>query len=225
MEGAALLVFGRPVFLDSSVTLQSDQAGAELGSSVAGAGDLNGDGFADVIAGAPKFDNPQADEGAAFVYLGGGGQGRRVLANQYRGDGTTPVGPGGSSQRADGFAVALNATSPRGRERARLQLDACPSGEPFGSGLCSSRTSTTWTDVGANPLGNTLVLSATGLTADRPYHWRARVQYAPLSNFAPGITALPNPPAGPWRRVSSNGDTLDIRTGSLPIDIFKNGFE
>ena len=38
---------------------------------MAGAGDVNGVGFTDVIVGAPVYDNGQLDEGAAFVYFGG----------------------------------------------------------------------------------------------------------------------------------------------------------
>jgi hypothetical protein len=37
---------------------------------VAGAGDVNGDGYDDVVVGARYFDNVQTDEGAAFLYLG-----------------------------------------------------------------------------------------------------------------------------------------------------------
>lgn len=46
------------------------QAGALFGSSVAPAGDVNRDGYGDVLVGAPGFDNGQADEGRAFLYLG-----------------------------------------------------------------------------------------------------------------------------------------------------------
>jgi len=46
---------------------------AIFGNSVAGAGDVNGDGFADVIVGAPGWDNGLFDEGAAFVFLGSAG--------------------------------------------------------------------------------------------------------------------------------------------------------
>ena len=44
-----------------------------MGASVASAGDVNGDGFADVIVGALGYDAPAGlfDEGAAFVFLGG----------------------------------------------------------------------------------------------------------------------------------------------------------
>ncbi|HVN37628.1 MAG TPA: integrin alpha [Myxococcota bacterium] len=50
--------------------IETNQAGANLGISVAGAGDVNGDGYDDVIVGAYKFDAGETDEGAAFVYLG-----------------------------------------------------------------------------------------------------------------------------------------------------------
>ncbi len=49
-------------------TLDSDMQGAELGHSVAMAGDLNADGFADVLIGAPKY-GPEK-EGAVFVFYG-----------------------------------------------------------------------------------------------------------------------------------------------------------
>jgi hypothetical protein len=51
-------------------TTESDQAGALLGDSVATAGDVNGDGFDDVIVAAEEYDQGQTDEGAAFVYQG-----------------------------------------------------------------------------------------------------------------------------------------------------------
>ena len=54
-------------------TAESDQAGARFGLVVASAGDVNGDGYADVIVGAPGYDNGQTDEGRAFVYYGSAG--------------------------------------------------------------------------------------------------------------------------------------------------------
>ena len=51
-------------------TAESDQAGADFGCSVATAGDVNGDGYTDVIVGAPRYDNGQTNEGRAYVYLG-----------------------------------------------------------------------------------------------------------------------------------------------------------
>jgi FG-GAP repeat len=53
-------------------TAESDQAGALFGS-VRSAGDVNADGYDDVIVGAPRYQNGQFYEGRAFVYLGSAG--------------------------------------------------------------------------------------------------------------------------------------------------------
>ncbi len=64
-----------PIVIDplaTSVTWMAtgDQEGAYFGTSVAGAGDVNGDGYDDVIVGAPGYDNGLGGEGAVFVYHG-----------------------------------------------------------------------------------------------------------------------------------------------------------
>jgi hypothetical protein len=75
-EGAAFVFLGSASGIadgdptTAAAQLESDQAGASLGF-VAGAGDVNGDGYADVIVGASQFDAGETDEGAAFVFLGG----------------------------------------------------------------------------------------------------------------------------------------------------------
>ena len=50
--------------------LESNQASASSASAWPRRGDVNGDGYADVIVGAQLYDDGQADEGAAFVFLG-----------------------------------------------------------------------------------------------------------------------------------------------------------
>ena len=71
-EGRAFVYYGSASGLSTTAnwTAESNQASAYFGYSVATAGDVNGDGYADVIVGAPNYDNGQTDEGRAFVYHG-----------------------------------------------------------------------------------------------------------------------------------------------------------
>jgi hypothetical protein len=75
-EGAAFVFLGSATGIadatlaSASAQLESDQIGALMGGSVAGAGDVNGDGWDDVIVGADGYTNVQFGEGAAFVFLG-----------------------------------------------------------------------------------------------------------------------------------------------------------
>ena len=69
-EGVAVGLPGSGAGLSTTPSwfAESNQAGAHFGLSVGTAGDVNGDGFADVIVGAPDFDGGQTNEGRAFVY-------------------------------------------------------------------------------------------------------------------------------------------------------------
>jgi hypothetical protein len=71
-EGRAFVYLGSPAGLSTipAWTADGGQEGAQLGHSVGLARDVNGDGYDDVIVGANHFDNGQADEGRAFVFLG-----------------------------------------------------------------------------------------------------------------------------------------------------------
>ena len=51
-------------------TFEGNVAKTCVGWSVATAGDVNGDGYDDVIVGAPYYDQGEADEGSAFAFLG-----------------------------------------------------------------------------------------------------------------------------------------------------------
>ncbi len=71
-EGKAFVFYGSPAGLGSTPdwTAESDQAGAEFSCDAGTAGDVNGDGYGDVIIGASLYDSGQTDEGRAFLYLG-----------------------------------------------------------------------------------------------------------------------------------------------------------
>lgn len=79
-SGVAYLVYGGDS-LGSTVKLDENQRGATFigeakddsaGFSVAGAGDVNGDGKNDILIGAPFNDTAGKDAGAAYLFFGGG---------------------------------------------------------------------------------------------------------------------------------------------------------
>ena len=71
-EGGALVYLGSATGLSTTPawSVESDQVGANLGLAVAAAGDVDGDGYDDVLVGAHRFDHGESDEGAAFLYPG-----------------------------------------------------------------------------------------------------------------------------------------------------------
>ncbi len=70
-EGAALLFLGSASGpMTTSITLSAGQGSALFGTSVSGAGDVDGDGMGDFIVGANLYDTSAGtDAGAAFLYL------------------------------------------------------------------------------------------------------------------------------------------------------------
>ncbi len=70
LGGAAFLYYGSQNGLVNPVLLEISQANAAFGTSVSTAGDLNGDGYSDLIVGAPYCDAGQQDEGMAFIFYG-----------------------------------------------------------------------------------------------------------------------------------------------------------
>jgi hypothetical protein len=71
-EGAAFLFLGWPhgLSLEPLWEAWGDKADAEFGFAVAGTGDVNGDGYADLVSGAPAYKRETVKVGRAFAYYG-----------------------------------------------------------------------------------------------------------------------------------------------------------
>jgi hypothetical protein len=74
-QGSVYVYFGGPSGLSSSpaTVLSGEQAGSVFGMSASSAGDVNGDGYADVIVGAEYYRGSSSDDpqpGRAYLYLG-----------------------------------------------------------------------------------------------------------------------------------------------------------
>ncbi len=87
-QGFGGLVSGRQVLNLATLTtaqgfvIQGDAAGDNLGNSVFSAGDVNGDGYDDILVGAPAGDNKAADAGEAYLIFGkAGGPGNIDLSS------------------------------------------------------------------------------------------------------------------------------------------------
>jgi hypothetical protein len=182
-EGRSYVYLGTPVGLSSSAdwAAESNQASAMMGS-VAGGGDVNGDGYSDVLVGASNYDNGHTNEGRVFVYYGNGGGplgapvGSRISAapRQRTTTDTKDIAPLGKSNNATSFRInaKLPKAGPVGRTKMKLQWEVKPHGAPF-DGL-SLGTSTSWFDPWP---GNSLAFNVDGLTSGAKYHWRVRIRF------------------------------------------------
>jgi len=203
-EGVAFVYHGSGAGLSSTPdwTGEADQGSARFGAAVGTAGDVNGDGYADVIVGADLYDNGQTNEGGAFVYYGNGGDGLHLLPRQLPTSDATPIAHLGISDSWTSFQISLIGRSPAGREDVRLQWQVAPLGTPFTATNVISGTSG-WTDVLTT--GVTISLTVDGLEPGTPYHWRVRMLYRPGNAMGQ--------PSGRWIHIPWNGWTeTDLRT-------------
>ncbi len=208
-EGRAYVYPGSASGLAASPawTTESDQVGALFGWSVSTAGDVNGDGYSDVIMGAMRYDNGQTDEGRVYMFYGNGGGGLDRIPRQARADGTSPIALLGRSELSDSFRLRLKGRTPAGRGRVRMEYEVKPLGVPF-DGTVIQRTGLM--DTGAPGASGSFFSGfdqlVSGLLSGRPYKWRSR-------------SASDNPlfPRSPWLSLPGNAPTeTDLRTARLP---------
>lgn len=192
-----------------------------LGWSVSAAGDVNGDGYGDVIVGAPGAS--PTDNGKVFLYFGNGGRGLVRGARQYRSDQNTPVQTGNGAFGLDcSWGVGQVARWHAGRGKVRLVWEKKGHGVPFSGSPITNNTmysgaSSGWVDIGTAGVEIKEVLTAIPLASGFP-SWRVRLQYHPASTldgqpfsrwFYPGI----NDKQTPSIKVHENCGPLPVEFG------------
>lgn len=187
--GQVSVFHGHPSGLSAAAdwTAQGDQSAVQFGVSVASAGDINGDGYSDVIIGAHLYDNGENDEGRAYVYYGNAGVSLPVRPQQVNSDAVVmqPLGV----TRDTRFSFMLSAYVPTGRTRARLVWELKPLGAAFDGTQLDKAAN--FTDIRFPGQGLSQAVSA--LSNMSRYHWRARLQYFPFLSY------------GPWFSSGNNG--------------------
>ena len=202
-EGKVFVFHGSGSGLSAGSDWESEvnQNNAIFGNSVSTAGDVNGDGYSEVIAGARDYDSGQTDEGAAFLYFGNSNPGLAVTPRQFKTDDTTSISHLLSSDSDTSFKIAATGRSPMGRSKIMLEWEVKELGVSFdGTG---TGTSSLWQDSGVS--GYQFIETVSGLLPETDYHWRARFLYPP-GNPMGQI-------AGRWFSPNSNGwEEKDLTT-------------
>jgi hypothetical protein len=212
-EGVVWVYHGSSTGINTvaATLLEANQANATFGNAIASAGDVNGDGFSDIIIGAFKYSNGESEEGTAFMYHGNEANGKRNNLRLFNTDLSTPIS--NANFGLPNFGAGLFAKSFIGRDKGKLvwetRLNYNPySGTPITNSILSTAQQSTYTDLGVN--GAELKNLITKVNGGRYTKIRARVKYNPA-------TAITGQLYGPWRNVSStiNGNNL----GVLPLDL------
>jgi hypothetical protein len=180
-------------------TLESNLEYANLGYAVAAAGDVNGDGYAEVLIGAPHYTNGQSKEGQVSFYYGNGRAGVPLVPRQLDNSGGAPIAPLGLLQTD--LKLEITARTPTGRGKVKLVSDVNHLSAPFNGAW---NTASSWSDTGVS--GVVLQATDTSLGLAESYHWRVRLRYNLITNPF-------NPPNSRWIHMPWNGwNEADLRT-------------
>lgn len=180
-----------------SLDLRGSQEGYWLGRSVAGVGDVNGDGYADVVVGSPGFSSPEVEEGRAVVYLGNEGPGQSLRPRQRNYSASSNLTRFGRSDSATGVQLWTSGWGMLGRGDIKHQWEIKAVGVPFdGTGLGEAAS---WIDTGTLPQEQIAWVS--GLTTNAAYRWRSRLRQRPTTSPFQLWGRWVEQPWGGWNEV------------------------
>jgi hypothetical protein len=191
-----------------------------FGNSVAGAGDVNGDGYADVIIGAYYA---ATGNGKAYIYLGNQGAARPGGSLRlYNTNLSTPLTV--ANRPAAQFGLGLTTRSVLGRVRARLVWEVAANGQSFlhASPITNSVQYSgrgPWTDLTVSGTELKQLVSKAGHTT----RVRARLEYASaalaVGSPAAGTGGVGSAARyGPWQYVVAQ-QQAQLNALPLPVEL------
>lgn len=195
----------------SSFSLKGQQVEDHFGQAVSGGGDLNGDGYSDIVVGIPGFDQSgMTNNGAARAYFGNDGFAGKNKRNNTRlyNSNFTPMTYGQSAQTS--IVVGIYPTSFLGRNKGRLAWDYTQNGTSFSKVANTPITNSTIID---DEFASSSVLQFNEIKIGITKPWtvtRMRVRFK--YDLA---TALTGQVYGPWRTVPEY--LLYLPAGTPPV--------
>lgn len=188
-EGRAWVYLGSTSGLQAALntTLEPNIANEAFGTSVAGGGDVDGDGYSDVIIGSPNAAPTAANEGTVRAYRGNNALAYNRLTRQYMVDLVSPL----ATNSADFvnryfFGIGHRARSPLQRTTGRLRWEVVHEGQPFSgtpitNSVAASAVSAAYSNLGLSGLEIKEVV--TKIPGRYRNKWRVRVEYPMHKSF------------------------------------------
>jgi len=212
-QGSGSVLGKAYLYLGSAAGLAATAAWTGSGAATAdrygfavGGGDVNGDGYADLLVGAP-YNNTST--GRAYLYGGNGGACLSLVPRQFRADGTTPMAPLGLAFEQQA-RLGARLRSPFGRGSARVEWQAVPLHGSLSPALNPIQSLARWYLYGLTGTARAELVDLSETTG--PWTWRVRVRYNPAT------TALM--PHSRWLTLDANGlretDLRSVTTAAPP---------
>ena len=197
-EGRAYIYHGSPNGLSSTAnrTMELDLNDAYFGTSVSTAGDVNGDGYSEVIVGAHNYNGPTSG-GRVAVFYGNGITGKRATVEQFKPGTGFVITSGGLSGTNGQVRLKTFVKNPYGRADGKIVYEYKANGVPFSGSIITNSVSSSGSGANTDLLigGTPLNVEVSGLLTNKVYKWRARVQYNLVNN--------PYQKFGPWKYYSN----------------------
>ncbi|NOT32946.1 MAG: T9SS type A sorting domain-containing protein [Candidatus Eisenbacteria bacterium] len=210
-QGTASVFLGGPLTMSGPVTRSGGESFANFGGSVAGGMDMNGDGFGDLLIGAPGDDVFGFNDGTATGFLGSTTAITRriVLLN----GGVTEVLPSqGMNDNTNRVYLYHRLRSAGGRLRVRMEWRLNPTATLAANASVLSGLTTEnllGTPIPGEGAVSAALVPVNGLQRATCYGWRSRVR-----------SRSPYWPTEPWQSPQANGwFETDFRNSSMTVGV------